>query len=218
MDLAQLTDRQLVDLGCELNNGTFGRDPARMNKLDKMAYIRDLAPKETVEATAARILWENGKDVKPPADRRLSTHAPGEHPEDELDPALVAGVQGLVANTPATCMDCGTVQNLRTYNGGTLCVACEHKRANTPLKPQRRKRGEPQPQTVTGEDAVAAMLLHAVQAACSVVPPNVATEGITRGDAAAMVTKALDAFAENMRPTVAKMIREEIAKAFQVKA
>lgn len=184
MDLATLTDRQLVELGCELNNGTFGRDPARMNKLDKMAYIRDLAPKETVETTAARILWENGKPVK---ETTTTTHAPGERAEDEIDPSIVAGAT--TTQAPAT-------------------------QADKPKRGQRTAKVPEelaQPQTVTGEDAVAAMLLHAVQAACSVVPSSDATALIEA------VGKRMGELEIRMEARMREIVHEEIKKAFQVK-
>lgn len=43
MDLMMLTDAELIALGCRLNGGTFGRDAARMTKLQKVAHIRDRA-------------------------------------------------------------------------------------------------------------------------------------------------------------------------------
>ena len=185
MNLATLTDRQLVDLGCELRDGTFGRDPARMNKLDKMAYIRDLAPKETVETTAHRILWENGKDPNTVPKAKTTTHAPEQAPEDEIDPSIVAGA----TTTQAPAVDTE-----------------KPKRA-----PRTTKATEPQPQTVTGDDAVAAMLLHAVQAACSVVPATHA--GLTPEQ----LGKILGELEARVDSRMRAIVHEEIAKAFQVK-
>jgi hypothetical protein len=52
MDLSTLTTIELVNLGCSLNGGTFGKDPARLSKAQKIAHILTLAPLAVVERAA----------------------------------------------------------------------------------------------------------------------------------------------------------------------
>lgn len=66
MDFLKLSDRQLVDLGCQINGGGFGRDPARMNKIAKIDYIMTLDERDVVTKTAIELFGDNG-DPAPPA-------------------------------------------------------------------------------------------------------------------------------------------------------
>ena len=116
MDLMVLTDQELISLGCRLNGGTFGRDPARgtPTKLAKVAYVRDLAKamnpddpelaKTTLEGMARSVLaarkGTGGAATPPP---QGSARPPqGEDPNAGGEPTM--GAQGTIGLPDSTQM------------------------------------------------------------------------------------------------------------------